>query len=230
MHLLMFDVDGTLICPNQYDTECFISAVSTVLGISVVNSDWESYEHVTDSGILDELVRRAYGRRPTEEEINRVQDRFLLDLDCAIDRQPCHARAIEGAITFLATVRNMTDIAVSIATGGWEKSCRKKLAFSAFPVEGIPLASADDALSRIGIMNASLCKAGKVYQQSAFKSVTYVGDASWDLKATMKLGWPFIAVGEPILSFVDDRPRFWIKDYTDRHKLYGILERIGVLA
>ncbi len=226
MNLLMFDVDGTLIHSIEYDRACFMRAVSTTMGFSIVDSDWENYEHVTDSGILDELVRRNYGRRPTEEEIYLVQERFLIELDSAFARHPCLARPIEGAITFFSKIRSTPDIAVSIATGGWEKSCRKKLDNSGILVDGIPLASADDAISRIDIMNASLSKAGNVYQQSDFKSVTYVGDGNWDLKASMVLGWNFIAIGDPILSIVDDRPRFWVRDFSYSQELIGILEDI----
>ena len=149
MNLMMFDVDGTLVRSNEYDGECYVNAVSTTLGISVIDTVWENYEHVSNSGVS---------------------------------------------------------------------------------VDGIPLASADDALSRVDIMKASLCKAEKVYEQSTFKSVTYVRDATWDLKASMELGWHFIAVGEPILSYVDDRPQFWVKDFTDDQVMSAILEKIHGMA
>ncbi len=223
---MMFDVDGTLVRSNEYDAECYVNAVSTTLGISVVDTVWENYEHVSDSGVLDELVRRNYDRPPTEIELFQVKASFLMELDRAFDRKPHLARPIDGAISFLARVRTKPDLVVSIATGGWEKSCRKKLMHSGVSVDGIPLASADDAMSRVDIMKASLCKAEKVYGQSTFKSVTYVGDATWDLKASMELGWHFIAVGEPILSYVNDRPQFWIKDFTDDQVMSAILEKI----
>ena len=227
---MMFDVDGTLVRSNEYDAECYVNAVSTTLGISVVDTVWENYEHVSDSGVLDELVRRNYDRPPTEKELNQVKASFLMELDLAFDRKPHLVRPIDGAISFLARVRSKPDLVVSIATGGWEKSCRKKLMHSGVSVDGIPLASADDALSRVDIMKASQCKAGNVYEQSTFKSVTYVGDASWDLKASMELGWHFIAVGEPILSYVNDRPQFWVKDFTDDQVMSDILEKICGMA
>jgi len=228
MHLLMFDVDGTLIRSTQYDSECFIRAVSTVLGISAIDQDLTSYEHVTDSGILDELVRHTYGRRPTEEEILLVQEQFLAELDLVLTENPGLAQPVEGAVQFLETVREMPGMAVSIATGGWGKSCQKKLSRSGFPFEGIPLASADDALSRTSIMTTSLRKAEQTYNQPAFQSITYLGDGSWDLKASNELGWPFLAVGEPILSFVDRRPQFWVKDFTDPDQLKNIFLQIGI--
>lgn len=73
------------------------------------------------------MVRRTYGRRPTQEEICLVQERFLIELDRVFTKQPGLVQPVEGAITFLGTLRSAPDIAVSIATGGWEGSCRKKL-------------------------------------------------------------------------------------------------------
>jgi len=56
MHLVMFDVDGTL--SDTMDIErFFVQAVDNVLSIQI-DEDWASYKHVTDSGILDEILQR----------------------------------------------------------------------------------------------------------------------------------------------------------------------------
>ena len=55
MHLVMFDIDGTLVHSYDFDEECYVEAVEEVLGCAV-NSDWSKYQHVTDSGILDEII------------------------------------------------------------------------------------------------------------------------------------------------------------------------------
>jgi len=55
----MFDVDGTLVESYSWDEECFVSAVSEVLGHKI-DSNWDGYEHVSDAGILNEhLVRKG---------------------------------------------------------------------------------------------------------------------------------------------------------------------------
>lgn len=228
MHLLMFDVDGTLVHSNDYDADCFVRAVVSALGIPTIDRDWGGYEHVTDSGILHEIMLRECGREPTEEEVRRVQDRFFSELDSVLNGSHCSSAPVAGAIDFLARLALSPTIATAIATGGWEASCRKKLVKSGFSVDRIPLASANDAMSRIEIMNCSLRKAKMVYRQQAFQSITYVGDASWDIKASEKLGWNFIGVGAPMLSFVDARPRHWIGDFTDRPALDRIFDAIGI--
>ena len=53
----MFDIDGTLINSNKFDEDCYIKTARTVLGIDI-SSNWEEYPFATDSGILDEIIRR----------------------------------------------------------------------------------------------------------------------------------------------------------------------------
>ena len=55
MHLVMFDIDGTLIESYDIDEQCFLAAIDEVLGIQI-DSRWERYPHVTDAGILDEIL------------------------------------------------------------------------------------------------------------------------------------------------------------------------------
>ena len=58
MHLIAFDLDGTLADSEAFDGELYIDAVHTVLGIEI-EADWSGYRHRTDSGILDEIIDRS---------------------------------------------------------------------------------------------------------------------------------------------------------------------------
>lgn len=55
MNLVMFDIDGTLVESYDFDASCFVQAVQNVLDICI-DTDWSKYVHVTDSGILDEII------------------------------------------------------------------------------------------------------------------------------------------------------------------------------
>ena len=52
MYLILFDIDGTLVDSNEFDSEFYVQAVRKVLRIEV-GDDWSAYQHVTDGGILD---------------------------------------------------------------------------------------------------------------------------------------------------------------------------------
>ncbi len=55
MHLIVFDVDGTLVDLNEFYDRLYELAVQTVLGIKIDN-DFSRYQNVTVSGILDEMI------------------------------------------------------------------------------------------------------------------------------------------------------------------------------
>ena len=55
MHHVMFDIDGTLVRSYDLDSICYIDAVREVTGICV-DPDWSKYRHVTDAGILEEII------------------------------------------------------------------------------------------------------------------------------------------------------------------------------
>jgi len=76
MHLVMFDIDGTLVDSAGFDAELYVEAVSSVLNVEI-DSDWNVYEHVSDSGILAEVLRRGWPDSEHAELAARVQERFV---------------------------------------------------------------------------------------------------------------------------------------------------------
>lgn len=54
---VIFDVDGTLVDSNGFGEHCYATAVRTVLGDIDFSTEWGTYRHVTDAGILDEILR-----------------------------------------------------------------------------------------------------------------------------------------------------------------------------
>jgi beta-phosphoglucomutase-like phosphatase (HAD superfamily) len=55
MHLVVFDIDGTLVDSGSFETELYVRAIKTVLQI-VIEDDWNHYRNVTDGGILDQAI------------------------------------------------------------------------------------------------------------------------------------------------------------------------------
>lgn len=43
MHLVLFDIDGTLVESYDFDTECFQAAIQDVLGVTI-RPDWGHYQ------------------------------------------------------------------------------------------------------------------------------------------------------------------------------------------
>lgn len=202
MHLVLFDIDGTLVESYDFDTECFQAAAKDVLGVTI-GSDWSRYHHVTDSGILTEVIEELGLQSDSERITEEVKGRFVSRV---ADYISCHdVFPISGAYEFLSQLVARQDVAVAFATGGWSESARMKLGAAGISFPSIPLASSSDHYSRIEIMRLAERRAGNDY----YDSITYFGDGPWDQKASETLGYNFVSVGNRISS-----PQS-IRDYTE---------------
>ena len=202
MHLVLFDIDGTLVESYDFDTECFQAAIEDVLGVKI-GPDWSCYNHVTDSGILAEVIDGLGLQSDSERITAEVKEQFVSRV---ADYISCHAVSpIPGAYEFLSQLVARKNVAVAFATGGWSETAKMKLGAAGINFSSIPLASSSDHYSRTEIMRLAERRAGK----SHYDSMTYFGDGLWDQKASKTLGYNFVSVGDRITS-----PKS-VRDYTE---------------
>lgn len=186
----MFDIDGTLIQSYDFDTDCFVDAVEKVTGIKV-DSDWSKYTHITDSGILNEVI--ASNAISEKEDIcTEVKNTFIQNVKRHIKLNP--VKEIKGASSFLAKLSSREDIIISFATGGWLESAELKLGSAGIDFSDIVIASSNDHYKRTEIMKVSNSIATKDHNLPC----TYFGDGSWDKKACEELNINFVAVGSRV--------------------------------
>jgi len=196
MHLVMFDIDGTLTASSQIDIDCFLRAMSDALGIQGVETDWTKYRNVTDQGWLEEAVWRHRGRRPTPDEVLAVKTRHfdLLRQKTAADPSTC--QLIPGAWDVLVDLSSRKGVAVSLATGAWQESAKIKLEAARIPYHDLPIASSDDGISRTAIMRVAEERTKQKTGCPTFRSKTYIGDALWDARAAGQLHYEFIGIAQ----------------------------------
>ena len=215
MHLVMFDIDGTLVDSAGFDGELYAQAVSAELGVAV-NRDWDTYEHVTDSGILEQLVRAA-GRAAEHDELAaRVQRRFVELVRGGLQQQPAAVREIAGAARLLERLLAAPGVRVAVATGGWAETARLKLAHAGIDMNRIAFASSSDARARVDIMRLA---AQRALAGAPFRRATYFGDGPWDRRASADLGYDFVAVGHAVTHDVA---------YADLRDTEAILEQLRI--
>jgi phosphoglycolate phosphatase-like HAD superfamily hydrolase len=187
VNTIIFDIDGTLVDSMGVDPKLYYSSIEQVLG-PVRLRDLNDYDHVTDSGILGQIIQEN-GFPGADELAAAVKAQFMEALNRHIDDAGSFP-VIDGAVQFIDRIRRSTDTRIAIATGCWRESALLKLQTSGFNIEGIPVATSDDSPSRVEIMRSALrmtdCTPG---------TVTYFGDAEWDQRACDDLGWNFVAVG-----------------------------------
>jgi phosphoglycolate phosphatase-like HAD superfamily hydrolase len=194
MHLIMFDLDGTLVDSTNIDSDCYLQALVDVFGfnLDLIDRDWGNYPHVTDAGILQTLCQTELGRNPTAIEISHYQQRFLERLNTAISHQ---LQEICGAKDLLHYLDLKPNFAISVATGGWRTTAEFKLQQTGLDQVLLPMACSDDAYARVEIMKCAYQRSIDLYQQPEFETVTYIGDGIWDGVASNQLDYRFIGIG-----------------------------------
>lgn len=226
LHLVVFDVDGTLARSSRLDTRCYSRAVAEYVR-HPIDTDWSQYVHQTDSGILMEVLQGCgWGCSPWTTD--RIKGRFLDLLREAhtADRSCC--KEVAGAREILQALARKRDVQVAIATGAWADSARLKLHFAGIEVQGLPLASADDAPERSTILEKAIQR-GAVAFGCAPRTVTYVGDAPWDVAAARAARVQFVGVASGTkqrAALATAGAGTIISDFLDKNALEAILHPV----
>lgn len=193
-HLVMFDVDGTLVDSAGFDGALYAQAVREVLNIDV-DETWMSYRNVTDSGVLEELLAQRDFGRAVDDLRARAKRRFIELTEDYVVRHPSAVCEIPGAKLVLETLWAIPSVRVAVATGGWKETASLKLKCIGLAVERLSLATASDNVERTKIM--------EIAEQRAMHGLapsrrTYFGDGAWDKRASAQLGYEFIAIGRNV--------------------------------
>src|ERR1700732_4056547 len=146
MHLVMFDIDGTLTETMKVDAECFVRSFKDVFGFADIDTDWSQYPRTTDSGIFHDVVTSRMGRTPTAQEVSQFRQHFIQLLAAASSQSPF--APVAGADRLLSRLPQGGPPRGSLSTGGGRYSARLKMASAGMCFDDHPAASADDALDR----------------------------------------------------------------------------------
>jgi phosphoglycolate phosphatase-like HAD superfamily hydrolase len=227
MNLVMFDVDGTLTQTNSVDNECFIQALDEVLGIRNFDSNWSIYKNVTDQGCLEEITKTHKGRPGTKDELLRAKERHVKLLQERAESHPALFLPVPGAQDVINNIRVNPSAVAALATGAWLESVQIKLRAAGIVIDGLPIATCSEAVSRDEIMKIAEIKA-KDPSGIPFHSRTYVGDAVWDVQASKRLGYSFIGIasknGEGALKA--EGARWLVPDFLPGHGFGEFLQAI----
>lgn len=216
----IFDIDGTLVESSGFEDDLYIAAVRDVLGDVCIRKAWNTYRHVTDSGILHQIMEenriRGEDRIRDGDRIREVRSRFG-DLVSQYFRDGGVCNPTIGAIELIDELRAAPGFAVGFATGGWGHTARMKLEHAGFNLEHAVLVSSDDGLERTAIMQKCLDILDA--KGNSFHRIVYVGDAEWDVRATRELGWHFIGVGPRLKG----RCEYWVEHFAQRETFMEML-------
>lgn len=195
MHLVVFDVDGTLTESSEVEDECAWQAAREVLRLPHDHSPWvDDLRHVTDLCKLNQHCEKRFGRPITGAEVDRDLKRMVQLLQGSPAARQSKLSQIAGASEALSRLSASRGFAIAIATGCFRSLAEFKLRGAGLFNASVPLAGSDKALSREEIMLDAAREAAQRHKVK-FSDFTYVGDGIWDVKAARNLGWNFIGVG-----------------------------------
>jgi phosphoglycolate phosphatase-like HAD superfamily hydrolase len=224
-HLVLFDLDGTLVHSQSVDSEIYVRSLGEVFGFADVDSDWSGYRHTTDSGILQETFQLRLGRAPTVREVSAFRAHFVAGITAAAAQAPF--REIPGAGQALRHIGAAQFYHIGLATGGWSQSARCKMSSAGLCYDAFPSASADDAIARTAIMQLAIARSLKHVRGRRFDTMVYVGDGIWDARACRELEIPFvgIATGKHADTLRGDGAAQVLDGYSDMEEVWSALLR-----
>ena len=80
-------MDGTLIQSFEFDEVCYLAAVEDVLGIKL-STDWDSYKHVTDTGLLMEYLENQNSVDLINDIEPKVKNSFIEKIRSHLNQSP----------------------------------------------------------------------------------------------------------------------------------------------
>ncbi|MBI5094256.1 MAG: HAD family hydrolase [Candidatus Hydrogenedentes bacterium] len=189
MTLVLFDIDGTLTATTDSDARCYARAFEQVFGIPLPTTDWHTYTHVTDIGIIDETLQRTGRAALNEHELEHFEQRFLREIEEEHAANPAGFAEIPGARAIIERLCAHPDYTVALSTGGMRATATFKLKCIGVDAAGIPGGYANDARSRADIARIAMARADAVTAD-----IVYVGDGLWDAVTSAALGMRFVAI------------------------------------
>lgn len=226
----MFDIDGTLLDAGAIDDRCYVEVAKANFKVDHIDSNWQNYPHVTNSGITVTLHQQLLECPASDRFLEQFRAAFTERIQATMASAPQTCQAIPGAIAFLQQLRQNSNIALAIATGGWHSCAQAKLSHAQLPTDGIPFASASDAQAQEDIMAIAHDRALNHYQVPSFQRRIYIGDGLWDVKASHSAGYQFIgiAAGDKATALAQAGAKNIFPDFTQSNQILQTIYSNGL--
>lgn len=193
MKLIIFDIDGTL-CHSRYiDDKCYITAFKKALDISIENTNWDTYKHVTDYYTTYDIISKALNIIPTKEIMDKVIDIYAEELKYKVYQAENKYTAVPGSKALIDYLHENTDNFVTgIATGGFEKTAKFKLELLEINFHDENIYCSGKYRTKHEMINAFILKESD--SGRTFEKIYYVGDREYDFRVAEELNIDFIGI------------------------------------
>ena len=223
-HLILFDIDGTLVHASQLHVNAFEYTMKAVFGISTI-MDWPNSQGRTDPWIIQELARKA---GVSDANISR---NMILALDTLAKYYESHQKEETGKIlpggTELLHEIDERKVLRGLVTGNVEAIAFMKLRHfdlhTGFACGGF----GDNHIERSVLIRLAIKIATEKYHfETNGKNIIYVADTPFDIQAAHDAGVRAIAVktsASQNLNFESVKPELILKDLSEKKEFFEFL-------
>jgi phosphoglycolate phosphatase-like HAD superfamily hydrolase len=215
-HLLLFDIDGTLLTTNGEAVRAMMAAYREVYGVEPP-SDGLLMDGKTELRIAHELLGMC---GLTREQVDAGLPRFWDCYDAELVRQlsPAGTTVYPGVRELLAALRPRADTLLGLLTGNTARSAWRKLAMAG--LDGFPVGAYGEHHEEREALPALAIEAAEAHCGRRFtgKAVVILGDTPSDVRCGQHLGVKTIAVATGLYSreaLAAEHPDHLFDDFTD---------------
>jgi phosphoglycolate phosphatase-like HAD superfamily hydrolase len=224
-HLLLWDIDGTLIASGGAGMRALQTALHTVFGIKGSLADID-FAGRTDAWIMREVFRK-FGLKATSGDFARYFEGYIAALPAEMNNP--RARVLPGVREILAAVRAHGGIAQGLLTGNMRRGAQVKLAYHGLWDVFAFGAFADDSEHRNELGPHAVRRALEQHGVNfAADDVWVIGDTPHDIACGKSIGARTLAVGTggaPTWQLRSHHPTAVVEDLTDTAGILQLFER-----
>lgn len=208
MNLIVLDIDDTLTMSEFQHQLAYVNAMKS-FGITSIDENWGTYQHLTDSHILKVNHKRNLST-PFDfafiDKFEKEMTRNLLALKPVTE--------VNGAIETIKFLQYDAGYAVAFATGSFLEPALIKLNQAEIPYEENLVVGSNRLFTREEIVTEAIDRAKAHYGVKKFEHIISVGDGLWDWKTAQNLGVHFIGIREKNQTiFQKEGVKVMIKDW-----------------
>lgn len=192
-HLILFDVDGTLLRCGQQVRTLFADVLTEVFGGFGMPRSYD-FSGKTDPQIVLDVVRPT--GMPDDEILSRLpraKEVYLARLGNGLRRE--HVRLMPGVRPLLERLTARPDVVLGLLTGNWQRGAEVKLSRLDLNPYFLFGAYGDDALERRDLVPVAFARAAAATgRRFAPTEALIVGDSVRDVDCARVAGVPSLAV------------------------------------
>lgn len=226
-HILLFDLDGTLILTGGAGVRALDRAFRDLYGLEDAGRG-VAFRGRTDLSIIRDIVEGKLQRALEARDVERICDRYLGYLEEEVRQSPTY-RVLPGVDRLLPLLAARADCLVGLGTGNLEAGARIKLARADlnrfFPFGGF----GSDAENRVEVLRQAVARgeARPGPGRDGPARVVVIGDTHLDVQSGRALGARTVAVatgGESAASLREAGPDLLLPDLSDAQAFLEMLD------